>query len=187
MNHKTKYIATFLTGVAVGVAASYTYFKNKYEQLVQEEIDSVKEAFARQQEEESEEVNEIKEYRRQIREAGYVNYHNMSSTIIETDDEEVEPIMDKPYVIPPEEFGMKDDYELVSLTYYADAILADDQDMKIEDVENMVGFESLGTFGTYEDDCVHVRNDTQKTDYEILRALRDYSDVIKEKPYLMED
>ena len=51
----------------------------------------------------------------------------------------------------------------------------------------MVGFESLGSFGEYEDDCVHVRNDAQKTDYEILRALRNYSEVIEEKPYLMED
>lgn len=187
MNYKTNYILTFVAGVAVGVVASYTYFKNKYENLAQEEIDSVKEAFARQKEEESEEVNEIKEYRRQIKEAGYVNYHSMSSTIIETEDEEVEPIMTKPYVIPPEEFGMKDDYELVSLTYYADAILADDQDMKIEDVENMVGFESLGSFGEYEDDCVHVRNDAQKTDYEILRSLRNYSSVLEDKPYLMED
>ena len=190
MNYKTKNVFIFMTGVAFGVAASYKYFKTKYELIAQEEIDSVKEAFSRQEEEpteEAEEISEIKEYRRQIREAGYVNYHNMSSTVVETEEKEEEITMDTPYVIPPEEFGMKDGYELVSLTFYNDAILADDQDMKIEDVENIVGFKSLGSFGEYEDDSVHVRNDAEKTDYEILRDYRNYSDVIKDKPYLMED
>lgn len=36
--------------------------------------------------------------------------------------------MEKTYVISPEEFGEFDDYEQISLTYYADHILADDMD-----------------------------------------------------------
>ena len=56
----------------------------------------------------------------------------------------------------------------------------------IEDVESMIGFESLSHFGEYEDDSVFVRNDARKCDYEILQDQRLYSDVIKEMPHPME-
>ena len=86
-------------------------------------------------------------------------------------------ITDGPYVISPDEFGNEFDYEEVSLTYYADGVLTDDQDNIIEDVEGLVGLDSLNHFGEYEDDSVFVRNDALQTDYEILADLRNYSDV----------
>ena len=90
--------------------------------------------------------------------------------------------MKKPYVISPEEFDTKDGYKTVSLSYYADGVLADDYDEVVEDVEKMVGKESLNHFGEYEDDSVFVRNDRMRTDFEILRDLRNYSDVVGEMP-----
>jgi hypothetical protein len=96
-------------------------------------------------------------------------------------------IVDKPYVITPEEFGDLDDYETISLTYYADLILADDNDVIVDDIEDVVGFDSLNSFGEYEDDSVFVRNDRLKCDYEILLDQRKYSDVIKRRPHEVED
>ena len=95
--------------------------------------------------------------------------------------------MDKPYDISPDEFGEFDDYEKISLTYYKDQILADDGDEPIEDIDEVVGSESLNCFGEYEDDAVFVRNDRLKCDYEILLDHRKYSDVVQRKPYQMED
>ena len=95
--------------------------------------------------------------------------------------------MDNPYIISPEEFGAFDDYETISLTYYEDQILADDDDELVDDIEDIVGFDSLTHFGEYEDDSVFVRNDRLKCDYEILMDHRKYSDVIKKKPYQVED
>ena len=86
--------------------------------------------------------------------------------------------MEKPYVIKPEEFGEILEYESISLTYYADGVLADEYDEVIDDVDEIVGEESLTTFGQYEDSAVFVRNDARKTDYEILLDLRNYSDVV---------
>lgn len=85
--------------------------------------------------------------------------------------------MDIPYVISPDEFGQDESYETISLTYYADGVLADDDDEMVEDVENLVGFDSLNHFGEYEDDSVFVRNDRLKCDYEILLDHRKYTDV----------
>ena len=92
----------------------------------------------------------------------------------------------KPYVISPDEFGEFEDYERISLSYYADQILADEDDEKVEDVDNVVGLESLAHFGEYEDDSVFVRNDRLKCDYEILLDQRTYSDVIKQRPHQTE-
>ena len=39
-----------------------------------------------------------------------------------------EAFVEKPYVISPEEFGEVEEYEKISLTYYADEVLADEND-----------------------------------------------------------
>ena len=105
---------------------------------------------------------------------------------------------DEPYVIPPEDFGELG-YETISLTYYADEILADERDELVEAVNMVVGLESLTHFGEYEDDSVFVRNDRVKCDYEILRDPRRWDDVVNppkpksrkgapnKKPHQMED
>lgn len=84
----------------------------------------------------------------------------------------------KPYVISPEEFSDIWEYDTISLTYYADNVLTDDEDEVMEDIEGTVGADSLERFGEYEDDAVYVRNDRLKCYYEILKDLRNYSDVI---------
>ena len=90
--------------------------------------------------------------------------------------------MDRPYVIPPEDFGDVDiDYETKSLVMYADGVLVNEYGAIIEDVDNLVGKDSLNHFGEYEDDSVFVRNDRLKTDFEILLDNRNYKDISEEE------
>lgn len=207
----------FAAGAAVGSAVTWYYTKKKYAQIAREEIESVKEVFAKNANAHSEtdisqdddekssqekaemarEKPSVAEYAKKLSKEGYTKY---STSEIMVDDDEEEESDDpgqepgkyfgdpdaKPYVIPPEEFGEKDDYDRISLSYYSDHILADEDDQLLEDVDDVVGFDSLTHFGEYEDDSVYVRNDRLKTDYEILRDERKYSDVIKTKPYLKE-
>ena len=176
----------FSAGVAVGYAVSWRYLKDKYEQLAQEEIDSVKEKFSHrkqvvQKEDESEdEVTEpdTKEYATKVSELGYTNYSNIEKQ----ETKGSEPVKEnRPYVITPEEFDEIDGYGIESLTYYADGVLTTDGDEVLEDAEidYLIGTDSLTHFGEYEDDSVFVRNDTTKCDYEILRDVRNYTDVKK--------
>ena len=93
-------------------------------------------------------------------------------------EEEVEKMKDeKPYVISPESVG-EDDYDVVTFTYYANDILTNEHDEVIEgkELETLIGSDSLTHFGEYEEDCVYVRNDKLKTDFEILRDIMPYSD-----------
>ena len=48
----------------------------------------------------------------------------------------------------------------------------------IEDVDDVVGEDSLNHFGEFEEDSVYVRNDERKCDYEILLDHRRYADVV---------
>lgn len=100
--------------------------------------------------------------------------------------EGTEMVENKPYVISPDEFGENEDYDTISLTYYADQVLVDDGGDKIEDVDDVVGMESLTHFGEYEDDSVFVRNDRLRCDYEILMDERTYSEAQKERPHQRE-
>lgn len=83
----------------------------------------------------------------------------------------------EPYVISPDDFDTNADYEAVWLTLYADDILADEKDQKV-DIEKTIGSEALNRFGEYEKDIVHVRNEELKCDYEVSRDTRTYKQVI---------
>lgn len=202
----------FVIGAAVGSVATWQFVKNKYEQIAQEEIDSVKEVFSKREVSNNDEEKTVEtkkariiaeqaidkprvaEYAKKLHDQGYTNYSKDSSVKNNTNNnekvvkEEEEPMtMDKPYVIPPDDFGDMDEYEQISLTYYSDGILTDDDDVPITDVDEVVGSESLETFGEYEDDSVFVRNDKLKCDYEILLDQRKYSDVVNRKPHEVDD
>lgn len=204
----------FVAGAAIGSGVTWYFTKNKYESIIRDEIESVKEVFEKNSNTHSEddifpdgnvknsqekakmarEKPSVAEYAKKLNKEGYTKYS--ISEIMDDEKETDDPGLEhgkyfgdpdsKPYVILPEEFGEKDDYDRISLSYYSDHILADEDDQLLEDVEDVVGFESLTHFGEYEDDSVYVRNDRLKTDYEILRDERKYSDVVKTKPYLRE-
>lgn len=194
---KTTNFMLFIFGAAVGSVATWSYVKKKYERIAQEEIDSVKEVFARREkvevsvknedEPQTEEAvdTECDDYEKEIEDSGYTTYPGGRSEFTPPDEEDKEYFV-QAYVISPEEFGENDDYERISLTYYADQVLADDNDDIIEDIEATVSYEALSHFGEYEDDSVFVRNDIRKCDYEILLDQRKYPDVVKTKPHSTE-
>lgn len=203
--NKTVNFTMFILGAAIGSVVTWKYIKHKYEQIAQDEIDSVKEVFlkretdisldenSRSKAEHAKDKPSVVEYAARLREQGYTtNYSNGEKN----EKEESKPMRvlitrpladNKPYVISPEEFGDQEDYDKISLTYYADKRLADDNDELVEDVDNVVGLDSLNSFGEYEDDSVFVRNDILKCDYEILLDQRKYSSVIRRKPHEVDD
>ena len=189
-------VVIFTVGAAIGSAVTWKLVKTKYEQIAQEEIDSVKEVFSRREESKyaeglkdalqlnkeidaatkraiDTEESEKKEMADILDNQRYTNYSNNKPK----EETGMEMEFDKPYVIPPDEFGEIDDYNTVSLTYYADGIVTDEMDEPIDDMDDIIGEESLDHFGEYEEDSVFVRNDALRTDYEILKDVRNYSDI----------
>lgn len=181
-------VIIFAAGATIGSAVTWKLLKDKYAKIAQEEIDSVKEVFTVRKNSSNtiDELVESKEVKDETLRSfnDKIDYSNLVKEIgyISKDEEGGSDVNDKPYVIEPEEYGEMDGYETVSLTYYADGVLADDRDNVVEDVEGMVGVESLDHFGEYEDDSVFVRNDRLETDYEILLDLRNFDDVAGVNP-----
>lgn len=180
-------IVIFTAGALVGSVVTYKLMKDRYEQEYDEYENEYEETdisdSSNDEHSENEEVVDIREYEKNITEMGYTNYSNSKSVEKEKDASDVD---DGPYVIPPEEFDTLDDYEGVTYTYYADGVLADERDEIVEDVDDVVGLDSLETFGEYEDDSIFVRNDKLRLDFEILRDVRKYSDVVNTDPRLTE-
>lgn len=181
----------FVVGAAAGSAATWLYAKKYYERIAQEEIDSVKAVFSERKPDTVVKNNNVQEenqhkadiaklkpdlvnYAAKLQEEGYTNYTKHSEKIIEEKDV---PMPNKPYIISPEEFGESGNYTQISLTYYSDGVLADDEDEIIEDIDDTVGEDFADHFGDYEDDSVFVRNDRLRCDYEILKDNRSYHDV----------
>lgn len=181
----------FATGVLVGGVISWYFTKKHYEKILKEEAKSFRETLKKLRREkeheeveepeeveapkeektkESEFVREARDYSNRINECGY-------------SEEEFDKKGVAPYVIPPTEFDMIDDYDVIELTYFSDGVLVDDDGQVITNIDAVVGEESLKHFGEYEDDCVHVRNDRLKCDYEIIKDLETYADYLERNPH----
>lgn len=173
MHNGLKCAFAFVGGAAVGATVAFVALKKHYEQLAQEEIESVKEVYAERfgtLEETSDEKTE--EEKAEEDDSEYLVYENLAGNYKSMEGGS-DPVKDQPHVIAPEHFG-ENGYECVELQYWEDGVLTDDQNQIVEDVEGTVGYESLTHFGEYEDDSVHVRNDRLKCDYEILMEPREY-------------
>ena len=193
MSNTLSKILIFASGAAIGSVVTWKIVTDRYSQIIEEELESIKNEILEELEEEDddaeddiqEEVKPATEYKTTydniVEKAGYRNYSNRTPAkqVIPEEEKKEEEIEDMggPYVISPDDFDEHDDYEVVSLVYYSDKVLTDEDDNVIEDVEGMVGEESLNHFGEYEDDSVFVRNDERKTDYEILLDERRFADV----------
>lgn len=198
MNCKFTNILMFAAGAVIGSAVTWKVVKTKYDQIIQEEIESVKEAFismnnaqeesgddSESEEEEEEEPhqinwNELEDLDGEDEEIGeYANLTNLYSSE-KGGAEKVE--VKKPYVISPYDYGEEDGYSQISLTYYADGTLEDDAGEIVTDVDELIGKKSLTTFGEYEDDSVFVRNERLRTDFEILKDYRTYEEATGNSP-----
>lgn len=170
MHNGIKNVLIFSAGAALGSVVTWKMLKTTYERIAQEEIDSVKETYSRYIKKYEDEY----EYEKEQKDT----YQKLTDMYVSDDCEKEQKggseKMDKPYVIPPEEFGELDGYETYSLTYYADGVLADDSGDIVDNIEDIVGEDSLTHFGEYEDDSVFVRNDSLKNDYEILKDFDTY-------------
>nr|DAE25235.1 MAG TPA: Protein of unknown function (DUF1043) [Siphoviridae sp. ctWWc42] len=172
------YLVSFVAGLVVGgVAMSVVKQKD-----CEEQIESVKEAFSSIKEKREE--PEKKEDHIPTPKSGF-EYRNDKADVgtyksISTNYNKVEPMNEIEWgtrVIAPTEVGMCPDYDIETLQYYSDHILADDNGCVIESPEDIIGDKALDSFGEYEEDCVYVVNDDNSMYYEIYKNLERYADI----------
>ena len=182
MTNKTAYVVSLAVGAFIGSAATWIFAKKYYEKISKEEIDSVKKEFSKMRNTSSEtsdheeKNNDISDKIKPYNYADHSKKEEQDITVKEVND------VNDPYVISPDEYGEYMDYEQISLTYFSDGVLADEDTLDvIDDIAGTVGDDFADHFGEYEDDSVNIRNDATRCEYEILADLRTYSDALSEK------
>lgn len=205
MNCKFTNVLVFAVGAAIGSAVTWKVLKDKYERIVQEEIESVKDAFNDRLENRQEQVDDYstsdaaEEWNDRAQKIDWLELEDLDE-LAENDEEEYRPddydmaeyarltdnytsekggvrnMTKAPYVISPDDFGELDEFKRISLTYYADDTLEDDEGnvLSKSDIKELIGTKALTTFGEYEDDSVFVRNERLGVDFEILKDYRTY-------------
>lgn len=213
MNNMVSGLIGFVAGAVAGAGTTYFVMKERmeaeieevreiYRQKIEEDIDKDLDEWKNSVEEYQSSApsekpapalitrNLFEEHKSQMN-GDYVDYGNHIKDDTDEEEDEIDPEYEveqthfenpQTYIISPAEFG-EHDFDMVSLTWYADQILVDDMDPKnpIENVEEYFPFEFLASFGEYEEDAIHVRNERLKTDYEILRDNSEWRDLYAKK------
>lgn len=165
-------ILFFLAGAVIGGILGWTYAKEKYAAIADEEIRSVRETFRAREAERNKakdkvpEEDEIAEYDKKLQEAGYTGYSASAEHLEE---------------ITPEEFDEDEEYFKVELLYFADGVLTDEVNEIVPNAYEIIG-DALDHFARDDVDSVYIRNDVRHCCYAIHRDLRKYTDVLKEMP-----
>jgi len=188
----------FLIGITVsgiiGYRYGYSVSKKKYEKLADEEIESVKKHFEKRYESKPSKQKDTKNSPIDISDKGDVDnkvgvdYGKQYRTTTEPDripgnpgknfkilkKEEVDNT--KPYIISMEEFE-DSEYEAVTLFYFVDKTLTDDDYNQLTNVGIVGGYLILDQMGKYYEGCLYVRDDKNGIDYEIHLDERTYDKV----------
>lgn len=170
----------FIFGAGVGSYATYRAIKDRYAQIAQEEIDAIKELYSHKKSREDNFENVSDEQREAAEKARHKADVMEYAKILNNErysQEETKPedILSFEF-IPESEFGDDEEYDRITLTYYADGVLTDDEDEIMDEYDNIVGnFEDHFTGDT---DVVYVRNFERKAYYEIVRDSRTYAEVV---------
>lgn len=159
-------VLIFATGATIGSLATWAVMKSKYRYACEknediEETIKMEPAERLVPEQELADEQTMIQYNKLVNDSGY-------SGVVEQKEEDDD--VEKPYMIPPEEFDELDGYKTVTLYWYENRTLVDEMENEIDDPEDIIGYDALKYFEVFNDDSLYVRNDARKTDYEILRG-----------------
>lgn len=202
-----------IVGAAIGAGATYIYMQHKAAELVSDAIEGLKKYYSANkpaEEEKTEEpvMDELVDSKscepvHHYTQDDYKDYTKCRPVPFRVDTEmhenedgdlEAQTLVKMgteeeldPYSIPPEDFDDDNGYRKIMLVWYEkNKVLAYDNNPRItidpDNYHDTVGdFEDH--FNDWEKDTVYMRNEVEKTDYEIDACLTDYDELLKVLPY----
>lgn len=167
-----KEVIIFAAGFVAGGLVVNKLVEKKYEDISNQEIESVKAVYHKKleeaekpQEEVPDEAAETEQTRKGTSAmrtySDIIKSSNYSSPVTN------EP--DLPYVITPEAYMEPNGYDKLACNYYNNDVLTDENDEPIEIEEIMGSHDMLDRMGEYETDTLYIRNDKTEADYEITQ------------------
>lgn len=187
--NKLGYLGSFVAGCGIGALVAWVFTKKKYEELVESEIQSVKDEFAKESHivvvDSSDQANktfkqtDVDEYKEKVSENHYTNYKKALEELKDTAKKQ-EVIF--PYPIEQDERGENGFVCETVIWYEGDEILADEMGKIFERPDEVIGFNNLESFG--DSDVIFIRNETDEVDYEVIRDSGNYSDAYGNPNYI---
>lgn len=184
---------------AISIFCVKEYYREKYERIAQEEIDSMREHYEKTTKKVKElteateaAAEDLRNYREHLMEyaSDPAESEHPSDDILSEQEEleatgeritrEDEENRDKPCEeIHVSEFGENPTFATETLTYYIyDDILVDDQEITIDRPEDLVGGVLLESGFTQNGrDNIYIRNYRLRTDYEIIKVYAGYQEL----------
>jgi hypothetical protein len=179
MNFKN--IGIFLIGFGVGALVASKMVQNRYEDIIQEEIESIREVESRRVRLNKKTDDIYERVNQQVIESEK-SYHKIVENYKDGDyDVNSDWNRSHPYEITDEQFSESmDNFDKITLFYYADEVLADEGEEMIDDVDRAVGIKLLMDWAGDPDESqvLYVRNEKMMIDYEILRMEQPYSEMV---------
>ncbi len=183
-----KQLLYFFAGVGAGAYIGYVIAKKKYENLANEEVASVKEAYENKYREER--VKEYKEFREKVDKVATMaediakenNYIPTEVNIIDKDDvfEDDFPKEDRaenPYIIDVYDYeDFYHGFEKTCVTYYAGNNVLINDEMEEIDVDSHIGIGNVNHLLEQESVTAFIRNERLGTDFEVLFEDGEYTD-----------
>ena len=203
MNKSVIFFLGIGAGGIIGGVVGFFLAKKKYEHLADEEVKSVKDSFSKYFEHDKvkedkpnhmpapETSSVVQEERKDTPIVDYSaryqsTINGYSSPLIVGNElnklPETSVVSGDPaniFIITPKEFN-ESEYNAVTLFYYKDSVLSNDnyETLNAVEITSMIGDQALDSFGTYGTDAVYVQNDNNKTVYEIILEDDNYTDVV---------
>lgn len=169
--NKILYAVAFAAGIGTGVLISRSYFKQKYEAIADEEIDSVKEAYGVFKKEATDILNQVDEMKEEY-ERRSVAYSPRTEMVV--DDHPRDDIPDYPYEITEEDYAETElSYDKKVLQYYIDDGILFDQDENevVMGQATLIGEDGFEKVKNADDTfALYFRDDTYGADYEVVRV-----------------
>lgn len=173
-----KEVVIFAAGFVAGGLVVNKLVEKKYEDISNQEIESVKAVYhkkleeAEKPQEEAPDNNDIPDEAAETEQtrkgtsamrtySDIIKSSNYSSPVTN------EP--DLPYVITPEAYMEPNGYDKLACNYYNNDVLTDENDEPVEIEEIMGSRDMLDRMGEYETDTLYIRNDKTEADYEITQ------------------
>ena len=188
---------SLLVGGGMGFLIGYKVTKKKYRKIADEEVESVKKALEEYYRNPSDkrqakptEATEKKEATLPVTTKDSIDYSTFkgdnekvaySNYVNKYKSKEEKPATNKTnntniYIISSDDFA-SGEYDVETLNYYADGVLADDDDNIIQNVKSIIGDVDLSSILFSDEQTAYIRNDIHQLDYEILYNDMNYTSI----------
>lgn len=193
LNYKN--ILLLSLGATIGGITTYIVTRDKYETIMNEEIEEIRNYYKDKYEKEEQEEN-TKEEKVVVKEK--IDYREIVREYVSNqvdEDDECEDENDDHYTIMESrdltngidfeeskyieswEFGEQPLYETETIILYSDGVATDDLGDIVDDLDEKIGEDKLRDFIESEDEHLFIRNDILRMDYEIVKDDWKYSEL----------